>query len=176
MVGISYYPTKPFRRICVSISFAAGNLCPVDIRLITFHYLLQHQFESSLFIALNLRQGLNIWWIAEWTKTAGNGYITTEFSLPLLNVLDTVNPIHMFNCWWKNTTGTHPLPPVFIHCFIQHILSSHVFINWRKYGVGRKHKLAMELIVDSCQVAIDRVKISCSELSGYTYPHMSFVG
>ncbi|EYB94566.1 hypothetical protein Y032_0170g266 [Ancylostoma ceylanicum] len=70
-------------------------LDPFDFPSITIHDL--HHLHLALFLVKtpHLRQEMSPWmdelyWIAEWVKTSGNGYISAVFSFPWSNILDTV--------------------------------------------------------------------------------------
>ncbi|EYC34681.1 hypothetical protein Y032_0001g93 [Ancylostoma ceylanicum] len=62
--------------------------------MITIHGLLPLHFVLTLTETPHLRQEMKMWmdelyWIAKWIKTNGNGYIPAAFFPPRPNVLDT---------------------------------------------------------------------------------------
>ncbi|EYB86766.1 hypothetical protein Y032_0273g973 [Ancylostoma ceylanicum] len=96
------YPIKTYPRIYESARFNEGYLYPIDFHLITFHDLLHLHFVLCLVKTPHLRQEMNKWmdelyWIAEWIKTSGNGYTPAAFFLPRSNILDTAPGFLMFS-------------------------------------------------------------------------------
>ncbi|EYC19775.1 hypothetical protein Y032_0023g709 [Ancylostoma ceylanicum] len=88
------YPIKTNPWAYESARFTEDYLYPIDFHLITFHDLLHLHFVLCLVKTPHLRQEMNTWmdelyWIAEWIETSGNGYIPAAFFLPRSNILDT---------------------------------------------------------------------------------------
>ncbi|EYC16166.1 hypothetical protein Y032_0034g2834 [Ancylostoma ceylanicum] len=85
------YPIKTYP---CKTRFTEGYLYRVDFHIITIHDLLLLHFVLTLAETPHLRQEIKMWmdelyWIAMWIKTNGNGYIPAMFSFPRSNMLDT---------------------------------------------------------------------------------------